>query len=402
MCSERASSNKPKKSNLVCLAGFNGFYSLLMLLAAWFGCLERTHAQDPDFTQFFNLPIITNPAFTGSYGLPGQVAVSPRFTMAHRNRWPNLSGAYVTSAMTLDTYLPMLKGGIGFRVLQDDAGHGTIGSRNIGLTCSVGKRITQHVKLQAAMDFGYFEKSLDWALLTYNDMIDPNAGFIYQSQEVPRGGVARGVELGSGLLLYAQNWVIGFAGHHLNEPDHSLLGAISSIPLPTKWTGHASVSLPIKNFPTSTGFVEPGIRYWRQGEFEQWEAGAQFTSILGTDAGGLSQHAQMGVWYRGFPDRGKHDAILLNLGWESYGYRLSYSWDMTYSPLSPSTGGAHEVVLTLFLPGALPGGSSNQRSQRLYAFCPPCDWDVMNTRRWLPIRPSKWLENNDMDSIRGN
>jgi type IX secretion system PorP/SprF family membrane protein len=359
-------------------------------------------AQDPDFSQFYNLPVLTNPAEAGAYGMPGQEAVSPRLTMVHRNRWPNLSGAFVTSALSLDSYSPTVKGGFGLRVLQDQAGQGTIGTRNVGLSCAVGKRIGRNLKLRLGIDLGYFEKSLDWALLTYYDQIDPNAGFIYASQEVPRGGVARGVDLGSGLLLHSSKWLLGFAGHHLNEPNHSLAGSVSNIPLPMKWTAYGRYSIPIKGFPLSKGSVDPGMRFWRQGEFEQWEAGAQVTSIVGEDASGLKQKAYFGLWYRGFPDRGRHDAILVNAGWESYSYRLTYSWDMTYSALSPSTGGAHEVVLTLFLPGLLPRSAGNLRSQRLDDFCPGCDWNMLNTRQWLPIRPSKWLQNNDMDSIRGN
>lgn len=378
----------------------------LFLAMTFMVCCGASLGQDPDFSQFLNQPVLTNPAYAGAYGMPGQQSVSPRLTMAHRNRWPNLSSAFVTSSISLDTYMPTIKGGIGLRVLQDDAGHGTIGTRNVGLALNVGKRITRRVKLNAALDLGYFEKSLDWSLLTYYDQIDPNAGFVYVSQEVPRGGVVRGLDLGAGLLVHHESWAVGIAGHHLNEPDHSLSGSVFAAPLPIRWTGHAHFSLPIKNFPTSTGTIDPSMRYWRQGEFELWEAGLQVVSVLGRDASGLSERFQLGIWYRGFPDRLKQDALVFSAGWESYAYRINYSWDMTYSALTPNTGGAHEVVLTIYFPGSLPGAKrgsgGNLRSQRLHEFCPECDWNMLNTRQWLPIRPQKWKENNDMDSIRGN
>ena len=61
-------------------------------------------AQDPHFSQFFASPLTLNPAFTGKFdGLW-------RLTANHRDQWPSIPKAYVTTSASVD--FPILKGKI--------------------------------------------------------------------------------------------------------------------------------------------------------------------------------------------------------------------------------------------------------------------------------------------------
>ena len=66
-------------------------------------------AQDPEYTQFFNNPIHVSPAYAGAYGIQGSTGPA---VSSHRNQWPSLSGAYVTSGITFDRYVRALHGGL--------------------------------------------------------------------------------------------------------------------------------------------------------------------------------------------------------------------------------------------------------------------------------------------------
>ena len=65
-----------------------------------------------------------NPAFAGA-------ARCPRFVMNYRNQWPAMSGNYVTSAAAYDQHIPSISGGLGFIVMNDRAGRGTLSTSRI-------------------------------------------------------------------------------------------------------------------------------------------------------------------------------------------------------------------------------------------------------------------------------
>ena len=81
-------------------------------------------------------------------------------------------------------------------------------------------------------------KQLDWSKLSFGDMIDPRRGFIYETQDVPRGeNVQRG--FGAGLLASRTNSTRG-RWTYLNEPNESLVIGVSRLPM--KITGHAGAA----------------------------------------------------------------------------------------------------------------------------------------------------------------
>jgi len=145
----------------------------LILTAAfvsWTGTAAK--AQDPEFTQYFANPLYLNPAFAGS-------ARCPRLTMSYRNQWPAMSGSFVTTAAAYDQHVETLSGGLGFIVMNDQAGRGTLSTTTASGIYSYQQAVTRKLSLKAAMQVTYMQKALDWGRLTFGDMIDPRRGFIY-------------------------------------------------------------------------------------------------------------------------------------------------------------------------------------------------------------------------------
>src|ERR1700712_785370 len=58
-------------------------------------------AQDPHFSQFFASPLTLNPAFTGKFDGLWRLAAN------HRDQWPSIPKAYVTTSASID--FPILK-----------------------------------------------------------------------------------------------------------------------------------------------------------------------------------------------------------------------------------------------------------------------------------------------------
>lgn len=283
----------------------------------------ETKAQDPEFTQFYANPLYLNPAFAGT-------ARCPRLVMNYRNQWPALTGTFVTTSASYDQHVETISGGLGLLVTNDRAGKGTLTTTTISGIYSYQQAISRKFSLKAGFQATYFQKSLDWSKLTFGDMIDPRKGFIYETQDIPRGGTVSNVDFSAGLLGFSEIYYVGVAVHHLTEPNESLI--VGNSPLPMKFTGHAGAVIPIdKRRRYSESNISPNILYRRQGEFQQLNIG------LYVNKGPLVG----GIWYR------FNDSFIALIGIQTDVIRFGYSYDVTVSELTPATAGSHEVSMTI-------------------------------------------------------
>lgn len=284
---------------------------------------NELQAQDPQFTQFYANPIYLNPAFAGS-------ARCPRVVMAYRNQWPALSGSFVTYSASYDQYVPTISGGIGVIALRDEAGRGVLNTTSIGGIYSYQKAVSRTFSLKFGVQATYTQKALDWSKLTFGDQIDPRRGFIYESQEVVRGGDVGFFDASAGVLGFSESFYAGASVHHINEPNESLILGTSRLPM--KFTGHTGAVIPIdgKRKSLSEASVSPNILYQRQADFEQINVG------LYVRKGPLV----FGTWYR------FKDSFIALLGVQTETFKVGYSYDLTTSQLTTETGGSHELTLT--------------------------------------------------------
>ncbi|MEY2937624.1 MAG: hypothetical protein RL062_213, partial [Bacteroidota bacterium] len=113
---------------------------------------------------------------------------------------------------------------------------------------------------------------------------------------------------------------------------------------PMKYTGHIGARLPFKrSFKGETSWLSPNIMYRRQGEFQQLNFGTY------VNKGPITA----GVWFRGLMFGNTYrDSFICTLGLQTEHLRIGYSYDITISELTPSTGGSHELSLVINFPCA--------------------------------------------------
>jgi type IX secretion system PorP/SprF family membrane protein len=292
--------------------------------------IQEAKAQDAEFTQFYANPLYLNPAFAGT-------ARCPRLCMNYRNQWPSLSGTFVTTSASYDQHVETIQGGLGLIVLNDRAAQSTLNTTTVSGIYSYQQPITKKFSIKAGLQATYFQKSLDWSKLTFGDMIDPRKGFIYETADIPRGGRVSNVDFSAGILGFSDKFYGGFAVHHLNEPNESLIVGVSRLPM--KFTVHAGAIIPIqKKRKDDQATISPNVLYRRQGEFQQLNLG------LYVNKGPLVA----GIWFRGLLFGEKYrDSFITTIGIQTDVVRFGYSYDVTISELTPSTGGSHEVSLTI-------------------------------------------------------
>ena len=282
-------------------------------------------AQDPQFTQFYANPLYLNPAFAGT-------ARCPRVALNYRNQWPALSGTFVTTSASYDQDVRGLMGGLGLLVTSDQAGKGTLNTTTVSGIYSYTQAISRKFSIKAGFQATYFQKSLDWNKLTFGDMIDPRRGFIYSTNDVPRGGTVGNADFSVGFLGYSDIFFVGFAANHLTEPNESLIVGDSKLPL--KITAHAGAAIPLGmrgKYGEPKTKLSPSILYQQQAAFRQLNIG------LYVDHGPI----MAGVWYR------SRDAFIALIGFHTDKFKFGYSYDVTTSKLTTATAGSHEVSLTM-------------------------------------------------------
>ena len=290
------------------------------------GMRTETFAQDPQFSQFYANPLYLNPAFAGSIRCP-------RICLNFRDRWPALTGTFVTYSASFDRYIDGISGGLGILAEQDQAGEGSVVTTNLSIIYSYHLNVSRTFTLCTGFQATYHEKSIDESKLSFGDQIDPERGFVYETGEVLTRTNVTVPDFSAGVLGYGKTLFVGFAADHLSQPDESVIQAPS--PLPVKFTFHAGAMIPVN---TNSTFIEdqftfsPNILYQQQLDFHQLDLG--FYAIKGPIVGGL--------WYR------NQDAIIILVGLEKRNFKFGYSYDITISRLAEqNTAGSHEISLIM-------------------------------------------------------
>lgn len=280
-------------------------------------------SQDPEFTQFYANPLYLNPAFAGTNNCP-------RVNLNYRNQWPSISGSFVTQSVSYDQHINSIYGGLGLLVTNDVAAK-TLNTLNVSGIYSYQLKVSRQFSVRVGFQATYFQKSLDWSKLTFGDMIDPRRGFVYTTNDVPRGGKKAGIDFSAGILGFSKTFYFGVAAHHVTEPDESLVQGNS--PLPMKLTGHAGALIPLSEskYSQNDAKVSPNVLFRQQGTFQQLNLGLYITK--GPFWGG--------VWYR------NADAFIVLVGLQNEQFKIGYSYDVTTSKLTLASGGSHEISMGL-------------------------------------------------------
>ena len=302
----------------------------LFILAA---ITNVANAQDAAFTQFYANPLYLNPAMAGS-------ANCPRISMNHRNQWPSLKSAFITNSISYDRNIESLHGGLGLQIFNDIQGEGALSNTQVSLIYSYQLQVSKKLTILSGIQASYQQRALDKTKLFFGDQIDPNYGFVFPTQEnvaLFSDNISY-TDISLGLMAFTKKYFFGMALHHITEPEDAF---ISTSYLPRRLTIHTGANFAIGNaramglIMDDGPFITPNLLYMSQNGAQQLNLGLSLTN----------QSFSGGLYFRN--NFTNSDAVLVVLGYESNGIRLGYSYDYTISELMGSSGGAHEVSLTI-------------------------------------------------------
>lgn len=306
-------------------------------------------AQDHQFSQFTNLPLYYNPAYTG-------LAKGMRAKFAYRRQWVKMPQDFKAMNFNMDIAARGIpgSGGMGLMFDSSNEGGGLIKRNSFGLNLSVRIPIMQSMVSQLGISASFVQKYIDWTRLVFSDQLDESYGNVRPSEFVPPSSnkVTYPDFAVGGIFRFAadagkENEVIGtfgFAIHHVFEPNESFINMESNLPIKVV----ASADFQFQQSDRARyrnergGFkYNPALIYMSQAGLDSWSIGLNI----------YKHPLYVGMWYRNsefqFLD---NDALVVLLGLnanmgDNVRMKLMYSYDIMLTEITRATGGSHELTL---------------------------------------------------------
>ncbi len=291
--------------------------------------------QAPQFSQFYATPLYLAPSFAG--GTDGTRAVAN-----FRNQWPEIPGAFVTYAFSLDHYFHNYNSGLGLLVFRDQAGSGRLATTNIGLLYSYTIQVNHNWTIKPGVHFLYSQRSVDFYRHVFGDQLNidgPNNPTTMMPEPMDQVGY---FDASSSVLAYTGNFWGGLNVDHLFRPDQSMTYQEARIPMKFSLFGGYRFTYGGRYFEEASESISLAVLYKNQKKFNQLDAGIYWSK----------DPISLGLLYRGIPVFNNHvhgifnnDAVAALIGLRTENLRIGYSYDFTISRLISNTGGSHEVSL---------------------------------------------------------
>jgi type IX secretion system PorP/SprF family membrane protein len=315
-------------------------------------CYVAVHAQDPHFSQFFASPLTLNPAFTGKFDGLWRVAAN------HRDQWPSIPKAYVTTSASVD--FGILKNkipagdvfGIGFSGLSDQSADAALKQNYGSLSMSYHKALDEegYNTIGAGFQATYSSSILDRNKLTFEDQLTSN-GFTGTTSETFANGTSQNyTDLNAGILYSgssngSNNYYVGVSLYHINKPSLSFIDKTWN--LASRLSIHGGGSFPLND----NLMINASAIYQSQNKASELVLGGAVSANLNGDFNKPTS-VYFGSWLR------VGDAVIPYVGIEINGLRIGASYDINTSGLKSATasrGGSEFSLIYIHRPDEIKG-----------------------------------------------
>lgn len=301
-----------------------------------------TSAQDLHFSQYYNSPLLVNPANTGF--IPEGAY---RFGINYRKQWANLSPyPYKTFSAFGDAQVFANRFengwmGIGGALLRDVAGTGQLSTTRAFASVAYHQQLGLASLFSAGFNIGWVQKRIDFSKLTFDnqwngkffDITLPNNEAFIKSQ-VNYFDLQAGVNY----AYYPSEDAyvnIGISASHINRPKESFFSpGLVDTRIPMRLTAFANGSFRYND----VWILNPNVYVSRM--TTAWEIVFGGIAQRSLSPEGTTQ-LLLGGYYR------VQDAFVPVIGFQQSGYKLTFSYDITSSYLQKfnQSRGAYELSL---------------------------------------------------------
>lgn len=308
----------------------------------------QTNAQDIHFSQFYETPLLRNPAlagiFTGDY----------RINAAYRNQWNNVTIPYQTGALSGEIKFPIgqnhdyLTGGL--QLTYDIAGASHFQTTQVLPVINYHKSLSDIRNMYLSIGFmgGFTQRQFNPAHLTFDNQYNNGnfapaapSGEHFEKYKYLYPDVATGISFSS-TFGKKINWFVGVSYYHFNRPKLSFFDD-RSIELSPKWEYNAGLSAPLGDFSK----VVLEYNQLKQGNYTEVMAGGLLGYAIQVRQG-TSEY--MNMIYGGFFVRW-NDAVIPVIRLEMMKYIVGFSYDINISKLAKASQGFGGFEISLSYKG---------------------------------------------------
>ncbi|HVU95055.1 MAG TPA: PorP/SprF family type IX secretion system membrane protein [Puia sp.] len=307
-------------------------------------------AQDIHFSQFYETPLLRNPAlaglFTGDY----------RVQTVFRDQWNSFTDAYRTGSLNAELKWPVGNGNDYFttalQVLYDKAGTAALTTTELLPAFNYHKSLSDNKPMFLSLGFmgGLVEKTLDLSKVTTNSQFNGTA----YDPALPNGetiltpnvhyldgslGISFNTAFGA---ENANSMYVGFAYHHLNRPKNSFYKN-PTVELDPKIVLSGGVKIGVNDYSYFTLYAD----YSRQGPSTETIGGVLYSYKLGPDPDNYPYTFTLGTLLRW------NDALIPVIKLEMYSFNLGLSYDVNVSRLNTVSNSRGGFELSLSYIGLL-------------------------------------------------
>jgi type IX secretion system PorP/SprF family membrane protein len=248
-------------------------------------CIAYTSkAQDIHFSQFFETPLLRNPALAGIFS--GDVRVQT----VYRSQWNSVTTPYITGSLNAEYKKPIGSSNdfltMGGQVLYDKAGTVALTSTHILPVLNYHKSLSAEKNTYLSLGFmgGWVQRRIDRSKVTTNSQYDgtgfnPNladgetfakTAYSYLDASV---GLSFNAQLGENI---DDNLYLGLAYHHFNKTTKASFYGKANYEMIPKWVASGGLRL---NMSDNSFFTIEGD-YSKQGPYTEILAGTLFSYKL--------------------------------------------------------------------------------------------------------------------------
>ncbi|MEY4542074.1 MAG: hypothetical protein RL411_151 [Bacteroidota bacterium] len=284
-------------------------------------------AQDLHFSQFYEAPLLRNPALAGIY--EGDV----RIQGVYRTQWGSITYPFQTGSINAEYKFLVGKGQdyltVGGQVLYDKAGSLNLQTVHVLPTVNFHKALSTNRISYLSLGFmgGLVNRRLDRSRVTTDSQYD---GFMYDNllpdNETFRGSYAYtdmsvGMSFNTSFGSDEQHYLFaGAAYHHFNKPSNSFYRDIPHLPK-TVLSGGLKLNFDEFTYVTFHG------DYSRQMPFQELIAGGLYSKVFGSE-GDVNYTVHGGMYYR------YNDAFIPVLKMDVNRLSFGLSYDINVSKLA--------------------------------------------------------------------
>ena len=321
--------------------------------AIWIFCLccsLGATAQDVHFSQFYQNPILSNPALTGIFNEEYKVGVT------YRNQWTSLPYSFKTTVLDMETkvHLNNVNDYISFGLLSyfDKAGAISYNTNGFYPAINYNKSIEDKYSSYISVGFtaGYITKNVDVSKMTFdNQYVGGAYNPIAPSGENINNNRLSYWDLGAGVTFNSSfneegtlNYYLGLAGYHLTTPKTSFEGGDQLFAsLPIRWDASFGMNY---DFDYQFGGVFYG-NVMLQNPYREIIMGGMFKWTKPDNSNSPAVTMYLGAFYR------FQDAIVPTFKMRYKQTSVTFSYDATTSSLKPALNSVGTYEISIFFSG---------------------------------------------------